>query len=47
MMEETGQMLNEDEAEQCQALGGLVDLGAHLLGNEVVEAATVTDQFET
>src|SRR5690606_28196659 len=41
------QVLDEDKGEQRQALGGLVDLRAHLLGDEVVEAARVADQLET
>ncbi|MNJ71852.1 hypothetical protein D3C77_684450 [compost metagenome] len=39
-------MLDEDEGEQRQALGGLVHLRAHLLGDEVVEAARIADQLE-
>ncbi|MNP49411.1 hypothetical protein D3C76_1435940 [compost metagenome] len=39
-------MLDQDEGEQRQALGGLVHLGAHLLRYEVVEAARVADQLE-
>ncbi|MCY1532420.1 hypothetical protein D9M68_676950 [compost metagenome] len=41
-----GEVLDEDEGEQRQALRGLVDLRAHLLGNEVVEAAAVAHQLE-
>ena len=41
-----GQVLDEDESEQRQALGGLVHLRAHLLGDEVVEAARIADQLE-
>src|SRR5690606_6482263 len=41
-----GQVLDQDEGEQRQALGGLVHLRAHLLGHEVIEAAWVTDQLE-
>ncbi len=41
-----GQVLDEDEGEQRQALGGLVHLRAHLLRDEVVEAARIADQLE-
>src|SRR5690606_35910572 len=42
-----GQVLDQDEGKQRQALGGLVHLRAHLLGDEVIEAARVADQLET
>ena len=40
-----GQVLDEDEGEQRQTLGGLVDLRAHLFRHEVIEAAAVAHQF--
>ena len=40
------QMLNEDEGEQCQALGGLVDLRGSQFRHEVIKATRVADQLE-
>src|SRR5690606_13266721 len=42
-----GQVLDQDEGEQRQALGGLVHLCAHLLGHKIIEAARIADQLET
>ncbi|MCY1544500.1 hypothetical protein D9M68_803910 [compost metagenome] len=40
-------MFDQDKGEQGQALGGLVHLGAHLFGDEIVEATAVADQLVT
>ncbi|MCY1435145.1 hypothetical protein D9M71_512280 [compost metagenome] len=39
-------MFDQDEGEQRQALGGLVDLGGGQVRDEVVETAGVADQFK-
>ena len=39
-------MFDQNEGEQRQALGGLVDLRTHLLGDKIVEAARIADQLE-
>ncbi len=41
-----GEVLDQDEGEQRQALGGLVDLRGSLIGDEVVEAPGVANQLE-
>ena len=41
-----GQVLDQDEGEQRQALSGLVDLGRSLLWHEIVEAARIAHQLE-
>ncbi len=42
-----GQVLDQNEGEQRQALCSLVNLRRHLLGHEVIEAARVAHQLET
>ncbi|MNH28308.1 hypothetical protein D3C79_884660 [compost metagenome] len=41
-----GQVLNQNEGEQGQALGSLVDLGGGLVRDEVVETTGIADQLK-